>query len=175
MKVIELIKSKNNIKEFTLDKKILLGKVVDCYDADTCKINFIFNNKLTKFNCRLYGIDSPEIKPPLTKENREEEIKKAITAKNNLINFILRENKLLEDKKYKKKEIEKFLEENNKLVKVKCGTFDKYGRLLVELYPYQDLEKTKQNGGAIIFDHSYNQNLINNGYAYEYYGGTKKK
>ena len=52
-------------------------------------------------------------------------------AKNNFINFILRENKLLEEKKYKRKEIEKILEENDKLVKVKCGIFDKYGRLLV--------------------------------------------
>jgi len=175
MKVSELVKSKNNISEFTLDGRILLGKIVDCYDADTCKINFIFNNKLTKFNCRLYGIDSPEIKPPLSKENREDEIKKAIMAKNNFINFILRENKLLEEKKYKRKEIEKILEENDKLVKVKCGIFDKYGRLLVELYPYQDLEKTKQTGGSIVFDHSYNQNLITNGHAYEYYGGTKRK
>jgi endonuclease YncB( thermonuclease family) len=174
MKVSQLIHSSNSVKEFTLNGRILLGKVVDCYDADTCRINFIFNNKLTKFNCRLYGIDSPEIKPLKKKLDRDIEIKNAIIAKNSLINFILRENKLEKEKNYKKKEIEKILEENNNLIKVKCGKFDKYGRLLVELYPYQDYEKTKQNGGAIIFENSYNKYLINNGFAYEYYGGTKK-
>ena len=76
-------------------------------DLEKTSLNevFILNKKIRKDDrgqfCRLYGIDSPEIKPPLNKENREDEIKKAIAAKNNLINFILRENKLLEDKKYK--------------------------------------------------------------------------
>jgi endonuclease YncB( thermonuclease family) len=174
MKVTDLRKSNNNTKEFSLEKKILLGKVVDCYDADTCKINFVLNNRLSKFTCRLYGIDTPEIKPSKEKEDREEEISKAIIAKNFLINHIIRKNELEKEKKYKKKEIEAILENNENLIKVKCGKFDKYGRLLVELYPYQDIEYTKQTGGVIEFNNSYNKKLINDGHAYEYYGGTKK-
>ena len=88
----ELIKSDNNVKEFSLDNQILLGKVVDCYDADTCRINIILNNKLVKFNCRLYGIDTPEMRPLKSIENRDEIIKKAHTAKNYLLSLIMRNN-----------------------------------------------------------------------------------
>ena len=47
----------------------------------------------------------------------------------------------------------------NKLVNVKCGDFDKYGRLLTEIF---------------IEDECVNQWLIDNEYAFEYDGGTKK-
>ena len=49
----------------------------------------------------------------------------------------------------------------NKVVKIKCGDFDKYGRLLVE----------------VITDEGENikEWLINNKYAFAYDGGTKKK
>ena len=51
-----------------------IGKVVEMYDGDTCKIVLMNNNKLEKYNCRLLGLDTPEMKPPLTKENRDIEI-----------------------------------------------------------------------------------------------------
>ena len=47
----------------------------------------------------------------------------------------------------------------NKVVKVKCGEFDKYGRLLTEIY---------------FEDENVNQWLIDSNYAFEYDGGTKK-
>ena len=172
--ISELIKSDNNVKEFSLDKQILLGKVVDCYDADTCRINIILNNKLVKFNCRLYGIDTPEIRPLKSVENRDIIIKKAHTAKNYLLSLIIRNNNFNLDNEYSKKEVNLLLKQNTYLVKVKCGIFDKYGRLLVELYPYQDIEFTHQTGGVLEFENSYNQKLINNNFAYAYYGGTKQ-
>jgi len=170
----ELIKSDNNVKEFSLENKILLGKVVDCYDADTCRINMPLDNKLVKFNCRLYGVDTPEMRPSKSMENREDEIKKAHTAKNYLLSLIMRNERFDLDKEYPKKEVNELLKKNSYLVKVKCGEFDKYGRLLVELYPYQDNDYTLQTGGAIKFEYSYNQKLITNNYAYAYYGGTKR-
>ena len=170
----ELIKSDNNVKEFSLDKQILLGKVVDCYDADTCRINIILNNKLVKFNCRLYGVDTPEMRPLKSIENRDEIIKKAHRLKNYLLSLITRNNNFNLDDEYSKKEVNLLLKQNTYLVKVKCGIFDKYGRLLVELYPYQDSNYTIQTGGAIKFEYSYNQKLITNNYAYAYYGGKKK-
>ena len=51
---------------------------------------------------------------------------------------------------------------STQLVYIKCGEFDKYGRLLGELRV--NLEDDK----------SVNQQMIDNGYGYEYHGGTKK-
>ena len=48
------------------------------------------------------------------------------------------------------------------LVYLKCGGFDKYGRLLGELFVNQEDEI------------SVNQQMIDNNYGYVYHGGTKK-
>ena len=50
-------------QEFSLCGLTLKGKVVECYDADTCKIVIPIKDSLYKFTCRLNGIDSPEMKP----------------------------------------------------------------------------------------------------------------
>lgn len=47
-------------------------------------------------------------------------------------------------------------------VTIHCGKFDKYGRVLVTMY-------NKTNG-----DKSLNDIMIENGYGYPYFGGTKK-
>ena len=54
----------------------------------------------------------------------------------------------------------------DKIVIVECLDFDKYGRLLVYIHPYNDNMKIDKKT-------SYNQWLIDNNYAAEYYGGTK--
>ena len=51
---------------------------------------------------------------------------------------------------------------NTKIIQIICYDFDKYGRLLIEI---SDLDDTK----------TFNQVLIDEGYAYKYDGGTKKK
>lgn len=88
-------------------------KVVSIYDGDTITIAFVFKNSLLdsnhdifKMNCRLYGIDCPELR-----SRNEEEKRQAIAAKD-----FLRE------------QIE------NKIVRVQCYGNDKYGRLLVEIF-----------------------------------------
>ena len=75
----------NDIGEFSLDGRKTVGKVVDIYDADTCKIIFGLDNVIVKFNCRLSGIDTPELKPPRSKPDRELEKKAAQRARNRLI------------------------------------------------------------------------------------------
>ncbi len=45
--------------EFSLCGLTLQGKVVECYDADTCKIVLPLQNSFYKFTCRLSGIDTP--------------------------------------------------------------------------------------------------------------------
>ena len=50
----------------------------------------------------------------------------------------------------------------NQLVYLKCGKFDKYGRLLGYVYIKEDDTE------------SVNEMMIKNNHAYEYHGGTKK-
>jgi endonuclease YncB( thermonuclease family) len=61
----------------------------------------------------------------------------------------------------KKTECKKLLEKNNIIIKIKCFEFDKYGRLLVELY---NDNNTK----------SINQILVDECFAKSYNGGTKE-
>ena len=103
---IDWDKIDNNVKQLTLENEEKIGKVVSVYDGDTIKIVFPLNDKLYKWNCRLGRIYTPELR-----------------------------TKNLIEKKYgylvRDKLREKIL---NKVVKIKCGDFDKYGRLLGELF-----------------------------------------
>ena len=95
----------------------------------------------------MYGYDSPEMKPKLDLENREEEIRKAHEAKNYLISLI----------------------GEKKIVWIKFMKFDKYGRALANLY--------KINTGCCIskdLNKSINDIMIEEGHGYAYFGGTKK-
>ena len=128
----------DNIKEFSFDGRECTGKVVSVYDGDSVKIVFALSdnepNRLYKWTCRLINIDTPELR---TKNTREKEF--GIKVRD-----ILREKIL------------------NKIVTIKCKTFDKYGRLLVEIFLSKD--------GST---YSVNNWLIENGYAKQYDGGKK--
>ena len=62
-----------------------------------------------------------------------------------------------------KNEVKEICAKSSQLIWVKCHEFDKYGRLLVELY--DDPSSIK----------SFNQDMIEKKYAVGYDGGTKKK
>lgn len=158
MDVLKNIKS-SDIPEFSLNGLKTSGKIVEIYDGDTCKIVLLNNNVLQKFNCRINGIDTPEMKPPLNKPNREIEIKNAYRCRNKVIqlctNIIPNVDIDFNGKKVS-------LDTNTKIVYVECLEFDKYGRLLVNIY---DNEKEKSI--------SYNDILVNEEFAKKYNGGTK--
>ncbi len=61
-----------------------------------------------------------------------------------------------------KDDIIKLLEDNKKIITVKCLEFDKYGRALVELY--NDEKETQ----------SFNDILVEKNLAVRYYGGSKE-
>lgn len=107
------------------------AKIVDVYDGDTVKAVFELNNKLYKWTCRLCSINTPEIR---TKDLEEKEAGLKVRD-------ILREKIL------------------NKVVKLECKEFDKYGRVLVNIY---------------LEDELINKWLIENDHAFEYNGGSKK-
>ena len=117
-------------------------------------------NSFYKFTCRLSGIDTPEMKPLKSKPNRDNEIIWAKKARAELLKLICTDDKCFEDLNIKKDKIISSLEKNKRLVTVKCLEFDKYGRLLVELY-------------GVDKDKSFNDVLVEKNMAVSYDGGKK--
>ena len=122
----------NDIPMFGFEGEIHEGKIVNVYDGDTVKIVMKMFGKFYRFNCRIEGVDTPELR---TRNKKEK--KMGIMVRDKLRTKIL-----------------------DKMVKVKCGKFDKYGRLLVDI---------------IIDNTSITKWLIDNNYAFSYDGGTKKR
>ena len=158
--------TKDNTPEFSLCGLTLQGKIIECYDADTCKIALPLPNTTTntfyKFTCRLNGIDTPEMKPLKTKPNRDNEILWAKRARAELLKMIC-DNSFVssfDNLDIKKDEVIKILKQNKKLVTVKALQMDKYGRVLVELY----------NGDS---EKSFNDILVEKNLAVKYDGGHK--
>lgn len=157
MEELKLIND-DDIEEFSFKNMNITGKVTSVYDADTCKVCFYYGKNIIKINCRLYGIDSPEIKPSKKKENRELEKKASKIARNKLIQLVTDCNIELK-KQYKKKEIKEIMKKNRKLMSILLMNGDKYGRVLIKIY---DKEKR-----------CINDVLIKEGVACYYGGGTK--
>jgi len=147
---IDFTEASNNVP--TLDdfyKDIIIqGKVVDVYDGDTCKIVCFYPNskKMVRYSCRMYGYDSPEMKPLKSNPNRDQEIEAAKRAKAYLVSL---------------------LEPINNIVWLYCRGLDKYGRLLVDIYHNKSDVNLKIN--------SINDKMITEGHGVAYYGGTKQK
>ena len=98
------------------------------------------------------GIDTCEIK-----SKNDENKKHALLARNRLFNLIT--NQTLDKYDCKRLDIRKILNSNVYLVKIDISGFDKYGRLLADLYDFNDKNLSKI--------------LIEEKLAYEYDGKTK--
>ena len=154
----ELKNLKDDIDFFDLKGKTFDAKVVDVYDGDTCSIVIRLNNKWTKFKVRALGYDTPEMKPPKNADNREELINMAIKSRNYFVSKVSN-CKLNLDTHYNKKELKEIVNKNTKIIQVKSHGWDKYGRLL----------------GEIFTDNiNINNDMIKKKYGYAYDGGTKK-
>lgn len=134
---LNINQNQNEYKKFDLENTSGEFYVESVYDGDTITIlipiklhiyNMISSNEIdstsdsnksniihfNKIRLRLYGIDTPEIKPRKDIANRDEHIVKAKAAKDFLSNLIL-----------------------HKIIKVEFLTNDKYGRPLAKIY-YND-------------------------------------
>jgi len=130
----------STIPHFTFKDKVIIAKPCDIYDGDTFSICFKLGNEIVKWKCRCLGYDSPEMKPSLKNPNREKEKELALLAKQRLTQL---------------------LSSNARgLVRVVCGDFDKYGRVLGTIYNDVDTE-------------SINTIMIREGHGKEYDGGKK--
>ena len=100
-----------NVGLFSLKGKKYPCRIVSVYDGDTCTALFKLNRNPVKFKVRMLGYDSPEMKPRLNVENREQIKREAEAAKQALISKTKDRNIILH-----------------------CDSWDKYGRLLGTLY-----------------------------------------
>ena len=132
----------NSTPDFSLKEKKKMRKVVNIYDGDTCKVVFDVKGDIYRWNIRMEGYDTPEMRPSRNDPNRDAEKVAAIRAKNYLKSLIQKDE--------------------NQLVYIECGEFDKYGRLLGKIYV---------NKNDTI---SVNEMMITNKYGYAYNGGTKE-
>lgn len=144
-----------NTPSFSLENNIYVAKVVDIYDGDTvtCAINIF--GKYYKFNVRLSGIDTCEMQS----KNRE----KALEARMRLFDLVTGNKGVVFDRNLPRKNLRDKLKQSKCLVWIRCGPFDKYGRLLGWLYDYEDLE----------MENSFNNVLVNEKLAYPYFGDKK--
>ena len=131
-------KTKENTEYMSLENNEYTAKIVYIYDGDTMHVVFKEFGKYFRWNCRISGIDTPELR---TRNVKEKELGYKVRD-------VLRKNLM------------------DKIVKIKCGEFDKYGRLLIDVYVPDDMQ-SKEN-------QMLSEWLIENKYAYAYDGGTKK-
>jgi endonuclease YncB( thermonuclease family) len=123
----------NEVPEFSFNNINTYCKVVDVYDGDTFRIVFIYKKRPIKITIRAYGCDTPELFPPKAKSNREEEMKIAKMARNRLVQLCT-DCTINVNQNYSTKEIKEILKENRRIVYIRLGKYDKYGRILGRLY-----------------------------------------
>jgi endonuclease YncB( thermonuclease family) len=121
-----------NVPFFSLNKLEFPAKVLRILDGDTIIVCFYYiDKKLYRWRCRLEGLDTAEV------SSKNERIKGfALSIKNKLKDMILFKDVVL-----------------------RCGEFDKYGRILVTIFSN---------------DINVNEWLLKKKYAVPYTGGTKK-
>lgn len=120
-----------NTPYFSFNGETFQCKCVSVYDGDTVTVIFDTFGQFFKHRIRLSGIDTPEIR---TKNENEKKL-----------GF----------------EVRDFLREKilDKIITIKCGDFDKYGRLLGDLF---------------LDGVNLNKLLVEKKYAYNYDGGAKE-
>jgi endonuclease YncB( thermonuclease family) len=111
---LKSIENKDDIKCFSFKGKTFLGLPTNVYDGDTLSIIFILNNNFIKYKCRCLGYDTPEMKPLLSNPNRDQEKRLAISAKERFIELLSKSP--------------------DGIIKIECFEFDKYGRILVNIW-----------------------------------------
>lgn len=131
-----------------------ISRIVDITDGDTLKAVIFFKENYYKIIIRLNDIDTCE-----TRSKCDENKNLGIKAKLRMYNLITDKN--LDNNDDIKKNIKKELNTYCHLVYIKCYDFDKYGRVLADIYKNENDEN------------SFSTILINEKLAYKYTGKTK--
>lgn len=134
------------------------ARLVDCYDADTCKVLLSIpwaGGAVRLVTLRLEGIDAPEM---ASADPKEKELSRR--ARDCLLHCICPVAFPARAEAYSKHEIKQVLEDRVVLVRVACKGQDKYGRCLAVL----------SVGGVCV-----NEVLCGKGHVDSYDGGTKSR
>lgn len=140
------------------------ARLLDIIDGDTIICVVPTLGHFLKFHIRLNGIDTCEIK------SKDPEIKeKAMEARQYLIDALCGDKR---DHQFdpsaahsqQRKDLQHHLEDNCVLVYLHCNQFDKYGRLLADVFRISDTAKQR----------SLSTELIDCHLAYAYNGGKKE-
>jgi endonuclease YncB( thermonuclease family) len=136
----------SDLKLFTFDKITTKCRIVDVYDGDTVTIVFYYNEYPIKTKFRMFGYDSPEIKPKKITPNYEMHKSAGKIAKERLSEKIL-----------------------NKVLWVCFEEEEKYGRAMGTLFEISDENKFAGNEKSI------NVWMVDNGFGKKYDGGKKEE
>lgn len=151
---IDLEKHDIDTKMFSLNGINTYARVVDIYDGDTMTCVIPLFNDYYKFTIRLNGIDTCEIR------NKNINLKqKGLMAKKLIIDTLLPNNNCTID--ITKNDLREYLKSHIVIIWLECLEFDKYGRLLGNIY----IDKES--------DVSLSKLLLDNNLAYSYDGGSK--
>lgn len=104
------------------------------------------------------GYDTPEMKPPKTKPDRDVEKARAIKAKQALLTHLV-DNSTPLGSITTNAELDAAVAKNRRTIPIQCKEFDKYGRLLVEV--------VLEGVGSV------NGWMVREGFGYTYDGGAK--
>lgn len=132
------------------------ARVVSLHDGDTMTVVIEAFGGFYKYHMRLDGIDACELgaeRPP----NR----RLALAARNRVAQLVTRSS---DPPPAKQADLEADLDRVVRLVTVKCGQYDKYGRLLGRVFI-----GASSGPGAV----SVNQTLLHERLVYEYHGGRR--
>lgn len=140
-----------NTPFFSFSSMNMFARVVDVYDGDTITVVVHVFGDFYKLHVRLQGIDTAEMH---SKDAIEK--KCALDAKKELL-FFLTSKKNIESPR-------DLLNNETHLCYIKCSGFDKYGRVLADVYPNDNP-----------FSISASEHLMTCGLANQYTGGKKSK
>jgi|UniRef100_A0A6C0I740 endonuclease YncB( thermonuclease family) len=148
----------NTTPSFSLNGQKMWGRVVSLYDGDTLTIALNVFTGIYKFSVRMSGIDTCEIK---SKNDKNKEM--ACNARSRLLSLVTGKDVSEMTPLNDRKKINLYLNKGMYFVWVECQDFDKYGRLLANIY--KDENDQPENSFSAI--------LIRDKLAYEYKGDTK--
>lgn len=152
---IDFTKYDIHTSEFSLHGIVTLGRLVDIIDGDSlCIILPVFNN-FYKYNVRLNGIDTCEMR-----SKNQENKNLAIRARDALLELVTEKKYTIELTKHN---IQEILNKSVITLFVECLDFDKYGRLLANVYFNSPITGKIQ----------LSEYLLQNKLAYQYTGKTK--
>ena len=129
----------DDVPLFSLENRITVAKCIKVYDGDTPHVVFKYDGQLIRYRCRMISYNSEELRSPDPQEK-----KKAYAARDYLADRLL-------DKK----------------VIIRFGSYDKYGRPLIDVYLIEDEANLTIDNA---FEVHINKEMIDKGYGKPYLG-----